>query len=157
MKLQTEDELPPLRDFHGISVRSGSGYNLKICCSPHDKTGNSIKVDYDDIYNRSNHDKSFVFGDLEGQLIILEIHYFGKWEEYEFCEAMHVGWVPEIEKIGLEKDEQMKAFNIFKELLADTEQINEFSIMDKRHKIYSQPEFRSLLIRILNSNQFKEV
>ena len=54
-------------------------------------------------------------------------------------------------------DEQKKAFKIFKELLADTEQINGFSIMDKSHRINSQPEFRSLLIRILNSNQFKEV
>lgn len=175
---KTKEQLPPLRDFHGIRVSQStlksifkknktseditkaifsSESDLKICCSPHDKTGKSIKLDCDDIYDRSNHDRSFLFKTWKGQAIILEIHHFGKWEEYEFCEAIHAGWVPEVEKISLKKDEQKKAFKIFKELLADTEQINGFSIMDKSHRINSQPEFRSLLIRILNSNQFKEV
>ena len=175
---QIENQFRPLRDFHGIRVSQStiksihkknkiseditkaifsSESDLKVCCSPHDKTGKIITLDCDDIYERSNHDRSFLFKVWKGQAIILEIHHFGKWTEYEFCGAIHSSWVPEVEKIALEKDEQKKAFKVFKELLADTEQINGFSIMDKRHRINSQPEFRSLLIRILNSNQFKEV
>ena len=172
------EETRPLRHFHGIRVSqtsyktllkkhkteeemltglAESESDLKICCDPSDESGQMIAVEEDCIYKRSNHDKSFLFKTWKGQAIILEIHHFGKWEEYEFCEAIHASWVPEVEKIGLEKDKQKKAFKIFKELLADTEQINGFSIMDKSHRINSQPEFRSLLIRILNSNQFKAV
>lgn len=176
--IKTEINAMPRRNFHGINVYQNSfrsilkknknnneiktilnseEKDLKICCTPYNKDGEHIYAKEEFIYDKTNHDRSFLFKTWKGQAIILEIHHFGKWEEYEFCEAIHAGWVPEVEKIGLEKDEQKKAFKIFKELLADTEKINGFSIMDKRHKINSQPEFRSLLIRILNSNQFKEV
>tara|TARA_Y100000768_G_scaffold319108_1_gene254710 strand:+ start:58 stop:552 length:495 start_codon:yes stop_codon:yes gene_type:complete len=153
-----EDKLPPLRDFHGIEVIKDSEKYLKVCCSLHDKDGESIELECDDVYDRSNHDKSFLFSTLEGQVIILEILHYGKWHEYEFLGASHVGWIPaEVEKIGLKKDEQKRAFNVFKELLLDTQKINGFSIIDKRHSIHSEPEFRSLIIRILNSKQFKEI
>ena len=152
------DQLPPLRDFHGIEVIKDSEKYLKVCCGLNDKDGESVNLECDDVYDRSNHDKSFLFTTLERQVKIIEILHYGKWHEYEFCGALHVGWIPaEVEKIGLKKDEQKRAFEVFKELLLDTEKINGFSIMDKRHSIHSKPEFRSLIIRILNSKQFKEI
>jgi len=178
IKVKSENQLKPLRHFHGIRVSqstlksiyrknktseditkaiNSSEKDLKICCSPHDKNGQSIELDCDDIFDKENHDKSFLFRISGRKVIILEIYHFGRFEEYEFCEAPHVAWVPETEKIGLKKDDQKRAFKMFKGLLTDTEKINGFSIMDIRHNIYSQPEFRSLLIRVLNSDQFKEV
>ena len=152
------DQLPPLRDFHGIEVIKDSEKYLKVCCGLNDKDGESVNLECDDVIDRSNHDKSFLFTTLERQVKIIEILHYGKWHEYEFCGAIHVGWIPaEVEKIGLKKDEQKRAFEVFKELLLDTEKINGFSIMDKRHSIHSKPEFRSLIIRILNSKQFKEI
>ena len=70
--------------------------------------------------------------------------------EYEFCDAPHAAWAPEVEKVGLTNQEQERAFTLFKQLVADTEEINGFPITDNRHELYFQPEFRGLLIRILN-------
>ena len=166
----------PLRHFRGIGVSQSSlvslsrkhkdgddlkkaivesEKDLKICCSPYDEQGESIYCDEDDIFERKNHDKNFLFKIWEGGVKILEIHYFGKWSEYEFCDAPHAAWVPEVEKIGLINQEQERGFILFKQMVADTEEINGFPITDNRHELYFQPEFRSLLIRILNSNIYK--
>jgi len=166
----------PLRYFRGIGVSQSSlvslsrkhkdgddlkkaivesEKDLKICCSPYDEQGESIYCEEDDIFERKNHDKNFLFKIWEGGVKILEIHYFGKWSEYEFCDAPHAAWVPEVEKVGLTNQEQERAFTLFKQLVADTEEINGFPITDNRHELYFQPEFRSLLIRILNSNIYK--
>tara|TARA_B100001173_G_scaffold205747_1_gene177384 strand:+ start:1160 stop:1678 length:519 start_codon:yes stop_codon:yes gene_type:complete len=166
----------PLRHFRGIGVSQSSlvslsrkhkdgddlkkaivesEKDLKICCSPYDEQGESIYCEEDDIFERKNHDKNFLFKIWEGGVKILEIHYFGKWSEYEFCDAPHAAWVPEVEKVGLTNQEQERAFTLFKQLVADTEEINGFPITDNRHELYFQPEFRSLLIRILNSNIYK--
>ena len=168
----------PLRHFRGIRVsqssisslsrknKSGgdlkkaiheSEKDLKICCSPYNEQGESIYCEEDDIFERKNHDKNFLFKILEGGVKILEIHYFGKWSEYEFCDAPHAAWVPEVEKIGLINQEQERGFILFKQMVADTEEINGFPITDNRHELYSQPEFRSLLVRILNSKIYNSI
>lgn len=168
----------PLRHFRGIRVSQSSlvslsrkhkdgddlkkaivesEKDLKICCSPYDEQGEGIYCEEDDIFERKNHDKSFLFKIWEGGVKILEIHYFGKWSEYEFCDAPHAAWAPEVEKVGLTNQEQERAFTLFKQLVADTEEINGFPITDNRHKLYFQPEFRGLLIRILNSKIYNEV
>ena len=98
-----------------------------------------------------------IFKIWEGGVKILAIHYFGKWSEYEFCDAPHAAWAPEVEKVGLTNQEQERAFTLFKQLVADTEEINGFPITDNRHELYFQPEFRGLLIRILNSKIYNEV
>ena len=168
----------PLRHFRGIGVSQSSlvslsrkhkdgddlkkaivesEKDLKICCSPYDEQGESIYCEEDDIFERKNHDKSFLFKIWEGGVKILEIHYFGKWSEYEFCDAPHAAWAPEVEKVGLTNQEQERAFTLFKQLVADTEEINGFPITDNRHELYFQPEFRGLLIRILNSKIYNEV
>ena len=169
-------EIKPLRHFHGIRVSqtsyktllkkhkteeemliglAESESDLKICCDPSDESGKKIAVEEDCIYERSNHDKSFLFKVWNSGLLITEIHYFGRLEEYEFCGAPHVAWAPEIENIDLTKEAQKRAFRIFKDLLNDTEKINGFPITVQRHRVFSQPQFRSLLIRILNSNKFQ--
>ena len=166
----------PLRHFRGIRVsqssisslsrknKSGpdlkkaineSEKDLKICCCPYGENGESIYCEEDDIFERKNHDKNFLFKIWEGGVKILEIHYFGKWSEYEFSGAPHTAWVPEVEKFGLTNQEQERAFFLFKQLVADTEKINGFPITDNKHELHSQPEFRSLLIRILNSSIYK--
>jgi hypothetical protein len=171
-------KIKPLRHFRGIGVSQSSlvslsrkhkdgddlkkaivesEKDLKICCSPYDEQGESIYCDEDDIFERKNHDKNFLFKIWEGGVKILEIHYFGKWSEYEFCDAPHAAWAPEVEKVGLTNQEQERAFTLFKQLVADTEEINGFPITDNRHKLYFQPEFRGLLIRILNSKIYNEV
>jgi len=129
--------------------------DLKICCSPYDESGKFIYQKEENIFDRNNHDKSFLFKVWEGGVKIMEIHYFGKWHEYEFSGAQHSAWAPEIEKIGLTNQEQERAFFLFKQLVTDTEEINGFPITDNKHELYSQPEFRSLLIRILNSSIYK--
>ena len=171
-------KIKPLRHFRGIGVSQSSlvslsrkhkdgddlkkaivesEKDLKICCSPYDEQGESIYCDEDDIFERKNHDKNFLFKIWEGGVKILEIHYFGKWSEYEFCDAPHAAWAPEVEKVGLTNQEQERAFTLFKQLVADTEEINGFPITDNRHELYFQPEFRGLLIRILNSKIYNEV
>jgi len=171
-------KIKPLRHFRGIRVSQSSlvslsrkhkdgddlkraivesEKDLKICCSPYDEQGESIYCEEDDIFERKNHDKNFLFKIWEGGVKILEIHYFGKWSEYEFCDAPHAAWAPEVEKVGLTNQEQERAFTLFKQLVADTEEINGFSITDNRHELYSQPEFRSLLIRVLNSKIYGSV
>jgi hypothetical protein len=171
-------KIKPLRHFRGIGVSQSSlvslsrkhkdgddlkkaivesEKDLKICCSPYDEQGESIYCEEDDIFERKNHDKNFLFKIWEGGVKILEIHYFGKWSEYEFCDAPHAAWAPEVEKVGLTNQEQERAFTLFKQLVADTEEINGFPITDNRHELYFQPEFRGLLIRILNSKIYNEV
>ena len=171
-------KIKPLRHFRGIRVSQSSlvslsrkhkdgddlkkaivesEKDLKICCSPYDEQGESIYCEEEDIFERKNHDKNFLFKILEGGVKILEIHYFGKWSEYEFCDAPHAAWAPEVEKVGLTNQEQERAFTLFKQLVADTEEINGFPITDNRHELYFQPEFRGLLIRILNSKIYNEV
>jgi len=166
----------PLRHFRGIRVsqssisslsrknKSGpdlkkaineSEKDLKICCCPYGENGESIYCEEDDIFERKNHDKNFLFKIWEGGVKILEIHYFGRWSEYEFSGAPHAAWVPEVEKFGLTNHEQERAFFLFKQLVADTEEINGFPITDNKHELHAQPEFRSLLIRILNSSIYK--
>jgi len=168
----------PLRHFRGIGVSQSSlvslsrkhkdgddlkkaivesEKDLKICCSPYDEQGESIYCEEDDIFERKNHDKNFLFKIWEGGVKILEIHYFGKWSEYEFCDAPHAAWAPEVEKVGLTNQEQERAFTLFKQLVADTEEINGFPITDNRHELYFQPEFRSLLIRVLNSKGYNSI
>ena len=171
-------KIKPLRHFRGIRVSQSSlvslsrkhkdgddlkkaivesEKDLKICCSPYDEQGESIYCEEGDIFERKNHDKSFLFKIWEGGVKILAIHYFGKWSEYEFCDAPHAAWAPEVEKVGLTNQEQERAFTLFKQLVADTEEINGFPITDNRHELYFQPEFRGLLIRILNSKIYNEV
>lgn len=168
----------PLRHFRGIRVsqssisslsqkNKGGGdlkkaineseKDLKICCCPYNEQGESIYCEEGDVFERKNHDKNFLFKIWEGGVKIIEIHYFGKWSEYEFCGAPHAAWAPESEKVGLTNQEQERAFTLFKQLVADTEEINGFPITDNRHELYFQPEFRGLLIRILNSKIYNEV
>ena len=144
----------PLRYFHGIGVCESK---LKICCTPYDSNEKNIYVEEKNIFDESNHDKSFVFSNISGDLKLVEIHYFGKWEEYEFLGSSHWGWVPEIKSIEFFEEDQIKAFKVFKKLLIETEKINGFSIMDKRHDLFSDSKFRSLLIRILNSKIYKSI
>ena len=89
----------PLRHFRGIRVSqstlksifkknktsedvtkaiNNSEKDLKICCSPYDEQGESIYCEEEDIFERKNHDKNFLFKIWEGGVKILEIHYFGK-------------------------------------------------------------------------------
>lgn len=166
----------PLRHFQGIRVSQSSlvslshkhkdgndlkkaivesESDLKVCCSPYDKSGECVYPKEENIFDRTNHDKSFLFKTWSGGVKIMEIHYFGKWHEYEFSGAQHSAWAPEIEKVGLTNQEQERAFFLFKQLVTDTEEINGFPITDYRHILYSQPEFRSLLIRILNSRIYQ--
>ena len=175
---QTEDQLPPLRYFSGVRVSqtylksilkknktsegimeaiNSSEKDLRISCTPHDENGKHISLNFDDIYDRRDHEKSFLFRVYENKILILEMHHSYHWQEWEDWHGPTASYAPIIDKVSLKKEEQKKVFKIFKELVEDTEKINGFSIMDKRHSIYSKPEFRSLLIRILNSNQFKEV
>ena len=53
-----EDKLPPLRDFHGIEVIKDSEKYLKVCCSLHDKDGESIEKmsDYKDQLKKNETD-----------------------------------------------------------------------------------------------------
>ena len=152
-----EDKLPPLRDFHGIEVIKDSEKYLKVCCGLHDKDGESIELECDDVYDRSNHDKSFLFVNLPDDIKITQIHYFGRWEEYEFCSAPHYAWVPIIKDIDSSKEEQRRAFQMFKGLVVECEKINGFPILDERHDLFSKPEFRRLLIRILNSKKYLSI
>lgn len=159
--INVEESKKPFRHFHGIGVWRSDLDNyekdLKICCSPHDKNGKSIQVDEDKIFDVSNHDKSFLFVCLSGDIKITQIHYFGRWEEYEFCSALHCAWVPVIKDISSSKEEQRRAFQMFKGLVVECEKINGFPIMDERHDLFSKPEFRSLLIRILNSKKYLSI
>ena len=109
------------------------------------------------IFDASNHDKSFLFVNLSGNIKITQIHYFGRWEEYEFCGAPHCAWAPVIKDISSSKEEQRRAFQIFKGLVVECEKINGFPIMDERHDLFSKPEFRRLLIRILNSKKYLSI
>ena len=102
-------------------------------------------------------EKSFLFRIFNGSVYILEIHHFGKLVKYEFCESIHEAWVPEIEAIDLSEESQIKGFKLFKRLLNKTEKINGFKITDERHEIFSKPEFRSLLLRILNSSKYLSI
>jgi hypothetical protein len=156
--INTEENKKPLRQFHGIGFYKSDIDNyeggFKICCSPHDKNGNSLEVDEDKIFDVSNHDKSFLFEKFSGNIKISQIHYFGKWEEYEFGGAPHYAWVPIKEDIDSSKKEQRRAFQIFKDLIVECEKINGFPITDERHDLFSKPKYRSLLIRILNSKKY---
>ncbi len=148
----------PLRHFHGIGVYRSDLENyegdLKICCSPYDKNGKSIEVDEDKIFDVTNHDKSFLFENFSGNIKINQIHYFGRWEEYISCGAPHCAWVPIIKDIDSTKEEQRKAFQMFKDLIVECEKINGFPITDERHDLFSKPKYRRLLIRILNSKKY---
>ena len=131
------------------------GKNLKISCSLHDEKGNRISET--NIHEENNDEKGFLFRIWNSDVYLLEIHHFGKLVQYEFCEALHEAWVPEIEVIDLSEESQIRGFKIFKRLLDKTEKINGFPITDERHEIFSQPEFRSLLVRILNSNKYLSI
>ena len=159
--INIEETKKPLRHFRGIEVCRSELQNyeidLKIYCSPHDKNGDSIQVDEEKIFDESNHDKSFLFVNLPGDIKITQIHYFGRWEEYEFCSAPHYAWVPIIKDIDSSKEEQRRAFQIFKCLVIECEKINGFPILDERHDLFSKPEFRRLLIRILNSKKYLSI
>ena len=167
---RTEAQLKPLRHFSGMRVYKtypefneasikldidnlgADGKNLKISCNPFDEEGNRIYQS--NIHEDNNDEKGFLFRIFNGGVYLLEIHHFGKWAEYEFCEAIHKAWVPEIEVIDLSEESQIRGFRIFKRLLEKTYKINGFSITDERHEIFSQPEFRGLLLRILNSSKY---
>ena len=131
------------------------GKNLKISCSLHDEKGNRISET--NLHEENNDEKGFLFRIWNSDVYLLEIHHFGKLVQYEFCEALHEAWVPEIEVIDLSEESQIRGFKIFKRFLDKTEKINGFPITDERHEIFSQPEFRSLLVRILNSNKFLSI
>ena len=169
----TKVQLKPLRHFSGMRVYKTypefneasikldidnlgeDGKNLKISCSLHDEKGNRISET--NIHEENNDEKGFLFRIWNGDVYLLEIHHFGKLVKYEFCEAIHEGWVPEIEAIDLSEESQTKGFTIFKRLLDKTEKINGFPITDERHEVFSQPEFRSLLVRILNSSKYLSI
>ena len=159
--INIEESKKPFRHFHGIGVwRSDlDSYerDLKICCSPQDKNGKSIQVDEDKIFDVSNHYKSFLFVNLSGNIKISQIHYFGRWEEYEFCGVPHCAWAPVIKDISSSNEEQRRAFQMFKDLVVECEKINGFPITDERHDLFSKPEFRRLLIRILNSKKYLSI
>ena len=59
----------PLRYFHGIGVCESK---LKICCTPYDSNEKNIYVDEKNIFDESNHDKSFVFSNISGDLKLVE-------------------------------------------------------------------------------------
>ena len=169
----TKVQLKPLRYFTGrrvyktysefneasikldIDNLGEDGKNLKISCSLHDEKGNRISET--NIHEENNDEKGFLFRIWNSDVYLLEIHHFGKLVQYEFCEALHEAWVPEIEVIDLSEESQIRGFKIFKRLLDKTEKINGFPITDERHEIFSQPEFRSLLVRILNSNKYLSI
>ena len=140
----------PLRHFHGIGV-------WRSDLDTHDKNGKSIQVDEDKIFDVSNHDKSFLFVNLLGNIKISQIHYFGRWEEYISCGAPHCAWAPVIKDISSSNEEQQRAFQMFKDLVVECEKINGFPITDERHDLFSKPEFRRLLIRILNSKKYLSI
>ena len=169
----TKVKLKPLRHFSGMRVYQTypefneasikldienlgeDGKNLKISCSLHDEEGNRISGT--NTHEENKDEKSFLFRIFNGSVYILEIHHFGKLVEYEFCESIHEAWVPEIEAIDLSEESQIKGFKVFKRLLNKTEKINGFKITDDRHEIFSKPEFRSLLLRILNSSKYLSI
>ena len=169
----TKVQLKPLRHFTGIRVYKTysefneasikldidnlgeDGKNLKISCNPFDEKGN--RISQTNIHEENNDEKAFLFRIWNGGVYLLEIHHFGKLVKYEFCESIHEAWVPEIDVIDLSEESQTKAFKIFKRLLDKTEKINGFPITDERHEIFSQPEFRSLLLRILNSSRYLSI
>ncbi|MEL1224997.1 MAG: hypothetical protein VW522_12200 [Candidatus Neomarinimicrobiota bacterium] len=169
----TEDKLKPLRHFSGMRVYKTypefneasikldidnlgeDGKNLKISCSLHDEGGNRISET--NIHKDNNDEKGFLFRIWNGGVYLLEIHHFGKLVKYEFCESIHEAWVPEIEAIDLLEESQTKGFTIFKRLLDKTEKINGFPITDERHEVFYKPEFRSLLLRILNSSKYLSI
>lgn len=170
---QTKNQSMPLRHFGGTRVYKtypefneasikldianlgADGKNLKISCSPFDEEGN--RVSQTDIHEENNDEKGFLFRIWNGGVYLLEIHHFGKLVEYEFCESIHEAWVPEIEAIDLSEESQTKGFTIFKRLLDKTEKINGFPITDERHEVFYKPEFRSLLLRILNSSKYLSI
>ena len=170
---QTKNQSIPLRHFGGTRVYKtysefneapikldidnlgADGKTLKIYCSPFDEEGN--RISQTDIHEENNDEKGFLFRIWNGDVYLLEIHHFGKLVEYEFCESIHEAWVPEIEAIDLSEESQTKGFTIFKRLLDKTEKINGFPITDERHEIFSKPEFRSLLLRILNSSKYLSI
>ena len=169
----TKVKLKPLRHFSGMRVYQTypefneasikldidnlgeDGKNLKISCSLHDEEGNRISET--NTHEENKDEKSFLFRIWNGSVYILEVHHFRKLVEYEFCESIHEAWVPEIEAIDLSEESQIKGFKIFKRLLNKTEKINGFKITDERHEIFSKPEFRSLLLRILNSSKYLSI
>ena len=159
--INIEEPKKPLRHFRGIELCRSESQNyerdLKIYCSPHDKNGNSIQVDEEKIFDESNHDKSFLFVNLSDDIQITQIHYFGRWEEYEFCGVPHCAWAPVIKDISSSNEEQRRAFQMFKDLVVECEKINGFPITDERHDLFSKPEFRRLLIRILNSKKYLSI
>ena len=63
-------------------------------------------------FDESNHDKSFLFSSSLGNLKIIEIHYFGEWHKYKFCDAWHCAWTPNIIEIDSSVEQQKKAFLI---------------------------------------------
>jgi len=145
----------PLRFFTGIKNGQPSEWNVRIHCHPIDEAGHRIYAAENKKHERENHDKGFLFVISPDRIKILEIKYFGDWQENDVCEVFQQ-WLPvRVETIGLSNEEQVKAFKIFKKLVSDTEKINGFPITDERHdSILSKPNFRRLLIRILNSKYF---
>ena len=170
---RTEAQLKPLRHFSGMRVYKtypefneasikldidnlgADGKNLKISCSPFDEEGN--RISQTDIHEENNDEKGFLFRIWNGGVYLLEIHHFGKLVEYEFCESIHEAWVPEIEAIDLSAESQTKGFTIFKRLLDKTENLNGFPLPSSLPSLFSKPEFRSLLLRILNSSKYLSI
>ena len=136
--------------FSGIGIFP-DGY--KVVCSMVDSEGKSI--DNSNIEDKNNLDKSFVFEEEGIGAKIVQILHYGKWEEYEFCDAPHVGWVPlKTEEIFANPDEQKKAFKTFKDLIKRTEEINGYPLLDSRNKIFSDERFHNILTRVLTSEYY---
>ena len=145
----------PLRFFSGIKFGQPSEWGVKIFCRPMDEAGHRIFAAENQKHEKESHDKGFLFVISPDRIKILEIEYFGDWQECDVDEFSHQ-WLPtRVETIGPSSEEQVKAFKIFKQLVSDAEKINGFPITDERHdSILSKPNFRRLLIRILNSKYF---
>ena len=96
-------------------------------------------IENSNIEDKNNLDKGFIFERKGTGAKIVEIRHYGQWEEYEFCDAPHTGWVPlKFEEILDNPDEQKKAFKTFKELIKKAEGINGYSLLDPRNEIFSE-------------------
>ena len=87
---------------------------FKNILSLHDEEGSRISET--NIHEENNDEKGFLFRIWNSDVYLLEIHHFGKLVQYEFCEALHEAWVPEIEVIDLSEESQIRGFKIFKRI-----------------------------------------
>ena len=133
--------------FHGVGMYPNG---FIVYCGMLDSE--EKKIENSNIEDENNLDKGFIFERKGTGAKIVEIRHYGHWEEYEFCDAPHSGWVPlKFEEILDNPDEQKKAFKTFKDLIKKAEEINGYSLLDPRNKIFSDDRFHEILTRVLTS------